>query len=244
MKQGFTLAEILITLGIIGVVAALTAPALVQNAGNAKVGPTLTKVISTLENAHEQMLNDEGATKLDSITKGGGWSETRENYYIKLSKYIQGSSYDNDFAVKFEPATTSYNNTKCETGDYDFNNFDHRVPFYFSDTITLFAYKTDYADSKSKYKAKGSFRGEYMNLYVDINGPTVKPNVIGRDIFYFKIDNGGKVIPMGGKTSKWLLDESFYYTSDGDYACNEDNVTIGLGCAGSIFDNNGKVIYK
>ena len=39
MKQGFTLAEVLITLGIIGVVAALPAPALVQNAGNAKVGP-------------------------------------------------------------------------------------------------------------------------------------------------------------------------------------------------------------
>ena len=56
MKQGFTLAEVLITLGIIGVVAALTAPALVQNAGNAKVGPTLTKVVPTLENAHEQML--------------------------------------------------------------------------------------------------------------------------------------------------------------------------------------------
>ena len=49
MKQGFTLAEVLITLGIIGVVAALTAPALVQNAGNAKVVPTLG-------NALEQML--------------------------------------------------------------------------------------------------------------------------------------------------------------------------------------------
>lgn len=52
MIKGFTLAEVLITLGIIGVVAALTAPALVQNAGTAKIGPTLAKVVSTLENAN------------------------------------------------------------------------------------------------------------------------------------------------------------------------------------------------
>ena len=31
MKKGFTLAEVLITLGIIGVVAALTLPSLIQN---------------------------------------------------------------------------------------------------------------------------------------------------------------------------------------------------------------------
>ena len=37
MKKGFTLAEVLITLGIIGVIAALTAPALIQNTGTANV---------------------------------------------------------------------------------------------------------------------------------------------------------------------------------------------------------------
>lgn len=31
MKKGFTLAEVLITLGIIGVVAAMTMPSLIQN---------------------------------------------------------------------------------------------------------------------------------------------------------------------------------------------------------------------
>ena len=35
-QKGFTLAEVLITLGIIGVVAALTLPALIQNHKNPK----------------------------------------------------------------------------------------------------------------------------------------------------------------------------------------------------------------
>jgi prepilin-type N-terminal cleavage/methylation domain-containing protein len=43
-KFGFTLAEVLITLGIIGVVAALTAPALVKNSGTAKIADNGWKV--------------------------------------------------------------------------------------------------------------------------------------------------------------------------------------------------------
>lgn len=66
-KFGFTLAEVLITLGIIGVVAALTAPALIQNVGSAKIGPTLAKVKSTIEIANEQILSDNDANKLSSI---------------------------------------------------------------------------------------------------------------------------------------------------------------------------------
>ena len=41
MKKAFTLAEVLITLTIIGVVAALAAPALIEKTQQAKVGPTL-----------------------------------------------------------------------------------------------------------------------------------------------------------------------------------------------------------
>ena len=48
-RKGFTLAEVLITLTIIGVVAALTAPALVNNAGFARVGPSLAKFVNTFE---------------------------------------------------------------------------------------------------------------------------------------------------------------------------------------------------
>ena len=57
-KHGFTLAEVLITLGIIGVVAALTAPALVQNAGSAQIGPKLAKAVSTFEIANSCVCPD------------------------------------------------------------------------------------------------------------------------------------------------------------------------------------------
>lgn len=51
MKKGFTLAEILITLGIIGVVAAMTIPTLIANTNGAKYRSQYKKTLSSLNQA-------------------------------------------------------------------------------------------------------------------------------------------------------------------------------------------------
>ena len=45
-KNGFTLAEVLITLGIIGVIAAITLPTLMSDTTSAQIGPKLAKAVS------------------------------------------------------------------------------------------------------------------------------------------------------------------------------------------------------
>ena len=50
-KTAFTLAEVLITLGIIGVVAALTLPALIQNNRNKELQTGLKKAYSVISQA-------------------------------------------------------------------------------------------------------------------------------------------------------------------------------------------------
>ena len=233
-KFGFTLAEVLITLGIIGVVAALTAPALVQNAGTAKIGPTLSKVAATLENANEQLLHDEDATDLSKI------APTALEYYELLSKYISGSSYSNEplsnVSVSFNPQLQPYS-AGYESSLTILNKMGEVYPFYFSDNITLMASGTP------NYRAKASFKGGYLTFYIDINGTKTKPNTVGKDNFIIWMDKNGSVIPLGGNSTKFLTDIGTYETA-GTYQCDENNVTSGLGCAGSIFENNMKVIYK
>ena len=51
IKTGFTLAEVLITLGIIGVVAAMTIPTLIANTNAQKYRSKFKKSISTLSQA-------------------------------------------------------------------------------------------------------------------------------------------------------------------------------------------------
>ena len=60
MKKGFTLAEVLITLGIIGVVAAMTIPTLIANTNSTRFMAQFKKSYSTLNQALRRGLSDHG----------------------------------------------------------------------------------------------------------------------------------------------------------------------------------------
>ena len=66
LKKGFTLAEVLITIGIIGIVAALTLPSLMRLHQDAGTGPALAKTQVTVEEAVSRMLLDNPDVKLSS----------------------------------------------------------------------------------------------------------------------------------------------------------------------------------
>lgn len=231
MKSGFTLAEILITLGIIGVVAALTAPSLVQNAGNAKIGPTLQKIVSTVEVANQQLLVEKEATTLSSAVGTNlttGTNTDWEAYVKELVNYISGSSY--------------------ETGKEYYFNYYSGESYHISNKIIMHIGGTDVIINATSLNMstlpdpKGSFKGICKGLTdIDINGNNHGPNKYGADIFAFVVDNGGKLIPMGGKEFSYIIGVNSPYWVD---YCSEKKVTHGIFCSGSVFDNNLKVIYK
>lgn len=67
MKKGFTLAEVLITLGIIGVVAALTMPALIQKNQDKELLSGIKKTYSDISNAVLRAQTDYGVVGDNSI---------------------------------------------------------------------------------------------------------------------------------------------------------------------------------
>ena len=60
MKKAFTLAEVLITLGIIGIVAAMTLPALIQKNSEKEIIAKLKKFNSTMDQAFMLAKNENG----------------------------------------------------------------------------------------------------------------------------------------------------------------------------------------
>ena len=62
IKKGFTLAEVLITLGIIGVVAAMTIPSLINAAQGKELETAFKKAYSVLTQAVLIMEREEGQT--------------------------------------------------------------------------------------------------------------------------------------------------------------------------------------
>lgn len=67
MLKGFTLAEILITLAVIGVIAVTTLPSLNTKVSDSQVGPALMKAINTLENANSLAIKTNNVRRLDQL---------------------------------------------------------------------------------------------------------------------------------------------------------------------------------
>ena len=66
MKKGFTLAEVLITLAIIGIVAALTIPSVISNYQQQEFKTGLKKAVSVLNEAIQTNIAQEGETPYDN----------------------------------------------------------------------------------------------------------------------------------------------------------------------------------
>lgn len=108
-EQAFTLAEVLITLGIIGVVAAITMPSLIQNYKKQEATARLKKFSSMMQQAIIMSETENGemsdwayTEKSDTIT---GTMATKEFFMTYLAKYIkytttqESKTTDNRFYV-------------------------------------------------------------------------------------------------------------------------------------------------
>lgn len=203
-RFGFTLAEVLITLAIIGVVAAMTIPTLLQNQAKKQYVTQLKKAYTAFTQATQLVMIDEGVTKLADMN------------FVEASSIISDAEF-NKFADKFKTVKKCLqNDTKC---DYRFNaqggiNPDENIDvvathkFITADGI-LFGFVLDAAgmgySCKSGYSA-GTYASTNkpldtacMPIIIDVNGPK-KPNRSGRDIFYFYILNDGNLYPVGGQS--------------------------------------------
>ena len=173
-KTGFTLAEVLITLGIIGVVAALTLPTLSNNAQAQANAAKLSSTISALENAFGIILTTDESDPLElhDITYGNN-----ENFYSKIA--------DNLKTLGTEIPSITYSVT---------------VP---SNTVFMtksgaIVYIEDNRTAAND-DANGNVDYYYGNLYIDVNGEA-KPNVLGKDLFSFHLGEDGILYPMDDKT--------------------------------------------
>ena len=123
MKQGFTLAEVLITLGIIGVVAALTLPSLVQKYREQATVTRVKKFYSVFSQAYAMAVQENGTidnwglkdseTYKDDNGNSLHSEESLEEYdkfFTIMSKYLTKAEYQKLHNTKGEgnSANTGY----------------------------------------------------------------------------------------------------------------------------------------
>lgn len=177
LKKGFTLAEVLITLSIIGVVSALTIPALFQESANAEIEPKLRKAQTGIVQANKTLLYDQGVDRMSETgffgTDGAALIDT-ENYMRKLGEYLK--------------YTASYHADDIELGDAE-GWHNNETYYLLADGISVAFYSqmvyNDYENTN--LKPHNTPVGHY---FIDINGRN-KPNARNKDIFYFRAYDDG-----------------------------------------------------
>lgn len=97
-KLAFTLAEVLITLGIIGVVAAITIPVLIAKTHSKQYTTSFKKALSTLSNAARMSEGQfgydfAGIDELCSANSGFDHPETKQTACALLNGTLKGSQY-------------------------------------------------------------------------------------------------------------------------------------------------------
>lgn len=213
-KKAFTLAEVLITLGIIGVVAALTLPSLVASNQRKELEIGLKKGSSSISQALELYFVENGERMLPS-------SVTRTNFKTVLMKYLnsvkdcklgynQANSCIPNYGTDNENNSINYKNYNGKS-TINLNNFDDGQ-FILNDGMLVLLEKANDAASR-------------VFISVDVNGYKKAPNKLGQDLFMFQLDrDNGKLLPMGIKGTD-------YYSNTDEY-CSKTSTSPynGAGC--------------
>lgn len=192
MKKGFTLAEVLITLGIIGVVASLTLPTLIQKYQKHVWYTQFRKAATVLENAINQYNLDHACgTKVQSepdIYDNLCYTSESDSPAEKLSKYLQIVKWIND--DNWQEVCKGYEKLP-PAQYYDGSDRQNGEPDYCANVQTVHDYMNGYGFITKdgiliNFETDDGFGS---GSFVDINGPNKGPNIYGRDIFVFYLFN-------------------------------------------------------
>ena len=176
--NAFTLAEVLITLVIIGVIASMTIPTLMNNTNKQEYVSKLKKTYSTLAQATNKIIADEGMPRGDI----GGWANNRENVYALYKKYLSNTKDCGNGQGCF--ADTYYKH--LNGGLYKNLDTSSHYRFVLSDGTSVLI---DVVNSSCNRDWDGN-NNDCAQIWVDING--VKgPNTAGKDWFSFLLKEDG-----------------------------------------------------
>ncbi len=196
-KMAFTLAEVLITLTIVGIIAALTIPTLMSKYQKHVFATRLIKVYASVQQAFKMVPITEGCSAGDYDCAGWNDANPIDNRTFKSKGEKQ--LYLLSKNLKVAKFCFNNNGTDCQASTYKYANSNNTEP----SMVT--------ADGASITSSQGAG----IDLKIDING-MAGPNESGRDLFYFRTasvmavnsNNGfvlapGLLVPFGAEMCKF-----------------------------------------
>lgn len=214
-KRGFTLAEVMIAMALIGVIASLTIPTFVSSSRNKANATKLGTIVTATENAFVSMIASEAVQDLTETPFYSLLSSDMASAMAELNKYLK----------------ITYGNS----------NGQYAIVTTKNGATLNFNFETKNATEAAANSAGFSSLGSIGQVIIDVNG-SAKPEKDGRDKFYFLVGDNGTLYPAGGRIYS-LIDTSakLWNTSDANYSCQNGSVT--RGCTARLMENSYEVDY-
>ncbi len=212
----FTLAEVLVTLGIIGVVSAMTVPSLIQNYQRQSYVTQLHKVYNETSQALLQYQTERNALNLK---EAGLASQDAINEFIKSHFRVvqECDNMDNCFADEY----------KSMKGAVMTSYARERKSFVLASGASI----------RPTYTLEGN---KLINIAVDTNGQK-GPNIAGRDLFWLYVYNNGLIddYPVNNTINAPLTKEQ--REDNFNNLCL--GTSPDSGCFGKILNDNWQMTY-
>ena len=257
-KLGFTIAEVLVTLGIIGVVSAISLPTLITSHKNQSCAAALAVAVSNFEKGMSTLTMKQGQ---ETLYQTDAWKA-----YATPTTFA--GNLDGSIALTYNPNKASIANYYDGVSLKNIKGSNVTVANITSDVYAAFTAKNGVAyfinfkgtniangvDSNAITEQTALANGVTLTdsiatVIIDVNG-VQKPNIVGRDLFLFDLSSLGILYPAGG------LD--FAYKNEGtaanksktwrdaasSYTCNDSTKdSPGWGCTARLIEENYKPKY-
>lgn len=245
MKKGFTLVEVFLTLAVIGVIAATTIPTMIHQTNKKHTIEQLKKTAATLNQAIYNSTITSGTINVWTWQTESGIMNILQNTIMPrlnvgyiCSGEVNPSRYCS-YPVKGLPPENADQNTEAmfKAKARVLLNDGSLVAFTDANTFLTGGGDND-EDDDTVDKPTGSdcnwggnpkaLCGVFM---VDVNG-SKKPNMVGKDIFYYGLYFSGSVLPYGVNEGDDFIEEN----------CTKGST--GTTCAAKITRNSWDVCYS
>ena len=230
-KIAFSLAEVLLTMLVLGILISFTVPSLTLSYER---NSTQAGFATIIKDVNKALFN----YSIKNQCKGK----------LSCTNVFANSNSTELLAPEFSAIKTG---TNCWNGKGNLNGFLNldNLSCFMDGKGRIFAFATDTesisADCSTNYYFDSTFAGKHKLknscglLYADINGQK-QPNKFGRDIFMFIITDSSSsyLYPNGGKLLKTVSNKKIEPWSEDN--CNSSG---GITCAGRIVEEGMKVKY-
>lgn len=204
-KKGFTLAEVLITLGIIGIVAAMTLPALMSKYKEQELATRTKKTYSVINQAIQKYQADSetigDVTGLFDTTKTSAQTVDDFSKYFTPVRICKTGCKDLSYEIKYSSALEG------DTGKNESSNMGYYPKFVLPDGAVISILQENGCNrtyTSNAYNSDGSLKRNpdgtivtyndtqtsCASIFFDVNGPAL-PNQFGRDVFEMRIRADG-----------------------------------------------------